>query len=60
MSCDYGKSKGCKIVVCGHIHVPNQSVYKGIEYFNSGDWVENFSSLVLTKENEWKLIKING
>jgi hypothetical protein len=29
----------------------------GIDYYNSGDWVENFSCLVLTSENEWKLIE---
>ena len=55
-ACNYGKSKGCKIVVCGHIHIPAKKNINGIEYYNSGDWVENFSALVLTKENEWKLI----
>jgi hypothetical protein len=30
-------------------------VINGIEYYNSGDWVENFSALVLTKNNKWEL-----
>jgi hypothetical protein len=27
-----------------------------MEYYNSGDWVENFSALVLTHNNKWELL----
>jgi hypothetical protein len=30
----------------------------GIQYYNSGDWVENFTALVLTSEDEWELIQM--
>jgi len=55
-ACDYAKTVHCDGVICGHIHIPSAKVINGIEYYNSGDWVENFSALVLTQDNEWKLI----
>lgn len=58
-ACDYAKTKGADAVVCGHIHIPSIKSINGITYYNSGDWVENFSALVLTKENDWKLITLN-
>jgi UDP-2,3-diacylglucosamine pyrophosphatase LpxH len=56
-ACEYAKSKKCESVICGHIHIPVIKKIDGIDYYNSGDWVENFSCLVLTSENEWKLIE---
>lgn len=57
-SCDYAKKKNCSAVICGHIHIPTIKQYNGISYMNSGDWVENFSALCLTKNNEWRIISI--
>jgi UDP-2,3-diacylglucosamine pyrophosphatase LpxH len=56
-ACEYARSKKCDSVICGHIHIPVIKKIDGIDYYNSGDWVENFSCLVLTSENEWKLIE---
>lgn len=58
-ACDYGKKLGVDAVVCGHIHIPSKKKINGIEYYNSGDWVENHSALVLTQENNWELITLN-
>jgi len=33
-------------VVCGHIHCPEHKIISGIEYYNTGDWVENNTALV--------------
>jgi UDP-2,3-diacylglucosamine pyrophosphatase LpxH len=55
-ACNYAKSQHMDGVVCGHIHVPSLKTIDGIEYYNTGDWVENFSCLVLTKENNWSLL----
>lgn len=30
---------GCKTVICGHIHIPNDKMVDGIRYINTGDWV---------------------
>jgi UDP-2,3-diacylglucosamine pyrophosphatase LpxH len=56
-ACEYAKSKKCDSVICGHIHIPVIKKIDGINYYNSGDWVENFSCLVLTLDNNWKLIE---
>ena len=46
------KGKGCHVAVCGHIHQPSLKD----EYMNSGDWCENCTALVETKDGNWKLI----
>ena len=53
---DYCKSQGYDGVICGHIHIPSVKVIDGVEYYNSGDWVENFSALVLTQDDKWELL----
>lgn len=55
-ACDYANKKNCNGVICGHIHVPSLKTINNIYYFNSGDWVENFSALVLTKNGTWEII----
>lgn len=54
-ACDYAKTKKCDGVICGHIHIPTIKNINGIEYLNSGDWVENFSYLYLDNDGNWKL-----
>jgi len=46
------KGKGCHVAICGHIHQPSLKD----EYMNSGDWCENCTALVETKDGKWKLI----
>jgi UDP-2,3-diacylglucosamine pyrophosphatase LpxH len=57
-ACNYAKTIHCNGVICGHIHIPSIKVIDDIEYYNSGDWVENFTALVLTSEDEWELIQM--
>lgn len=51
-------SNGYQYVVCGHIHQPEirkiQSKEGSVTYLNSGDWVENLTSLEYT-EGSWEL-----
>jgi len=54
-TCEYAKTKKCDGVICGHIHIPTIKTINGIEYLNSGDWVENFSYIYLDYKNEWTL-----
>jgi UDP-2,3-diacylglucosamine pyrophosphatase LpxH len=54
------KKKGYDGVICGHIHYPIIKKIDGIEYLNSGDWVENMSCLVETHDGEWKLVFYNN
>jgi DNA repair exonuclease SbcCD nuclease subunit len=45
-------------VICGHIHQPQKRVVKSkigeVTYLNSGDWIENLTSLELN-EGEWNI-----
>jgi UDP-2,3-diacylglucosamine pyrophosphatase LpxH len=56
-ACDYASKKNCDGVICGHIHVPSIKQINNISYYNSGDWVENFSALVLNKSGYWEIIR---
>ncbi len=45
-------------VICGHIHQPQKRIIKSkdgeVTYLNSGDWIENLTSLEL-QEGEWNI-----
>ena len=51
-------TRGLKGVVCGHIHKPEDKKISvkdmDIHYLNCGDWIENYSYIVYTK-NEFSL-----
>ncbi len=53
------KLKGCDGIICGHIHKPENRIIDGIEYMNSGDWVETMSALAEDHEGNWQLIYFN-
>lgn len=36
----------CQGVICGHVHTPTATRWHGVNYFNTGDWVENRSALM--------------
>ena len=59
-SADIGISNKFDYVVCGHIHHPGMRVISNSEgtitYLNSGDWVENLSSLEYVN-NEWTIFR---
>ena len=50
--------KGIDCIVCGHIHQPEmreiQVEKQTIQYLNSGDWIENLTSLEYNK-GSWKI-----
>jgi UDP-2,3-diacylglucosamine pyrophosphatase LpxH len=54
--------KGYDYVVCGHIHQPVMKKYssngKSVVYLNSGDWIENLTSLEYNN-NEWTIYQYN-
>lgn len=55
----FAQSKGCDGIICGHIHKPENRIIDGIEYLNSGDWVETMSALAEDHEGNWQLIYYN-
>jgi UDP-2,3-diacylglucosamine pyrophosphatase LpxH len=59
---DIGISNKYDYVVCGHIHHPEMreisNANGSIVYLNSGDWIENLTSLEYDK-GKWTLYKYN-
>jgi len=56
----YAKSKGYDGVIVGHIHVAEIKDLHGIDYMNSGDWVESCTALVEDDDGIWKIITWRG
>ena len=52
----HARHKGYDGIICGHIHKAEMKKIEGIEYKNSGDWVESCTALVETLDGEWKII----
>ncbi len=53
--CMLAKTKRCDGVICGHIHHPEKRMINGIEYLNSGDWVESLSALTEDHYGNWSV-----
>ena len=53
------QAKGCDGIICGHIHKAECRLIDGVEYMNSGDWVETMSALAEDHEGNWQLIYYN-
>jgi len=50
------RSRKCHGIICGHIHQPVIKNIDGIEYLNSGDWVESLTALVEEADGKWKIV----
>lgn len=60
VAADIGIENNYQYVVCGHIHQPEIKEFKNekgsITYLNSGDWIENLTSLEYNK-GKWSIYK---
>lgn len=54
------RTKKCHGVICGHIHTPDIKMMDGVEYMNSGDWVESMSALAEDHEGNWRIVYYEG
>lgn len=55
---DYARQHGYQGAICGHFHKEAQKTTKdGVIYLNSGDWVESFTALAMSKDGDWSVIK---
>lgn len=52
----HAAERGCDSVVCGHIHTPKISVRNGVNYLNTGDWVESCTALVEYANGTFELL----
>jgi len=44
-------------IICGHIHHPNMRNINGLQYCNTGDWVENCTAIVEHDNGQLNLIR---
>lgn len=51
------KDFGLDGVICGHIHAPSIRSFRGIEYFNCGDWIESCSALVEHLDGAMEIVR---
>ena len=62
MSCEHAIKQGYDYVVNGHIHQSSIRQYSNSEgsviYMNSGDWVENLTSLEYN-DGKWSIFRYN-
>jgi len=49
-------SRGFDGIVCGHIHKAEIKSIDGIDYFNTGDWVESVTALIEDHNGQFRLI----
>jgi len=52
-------SRGCKGVICGHIHKPENKFIGSVHYLNCGDWIENNSYIIHNDDNTFTLCFLN-
>jgi UDP-2,3-diacylglucosamine pyrophosphatase LpxH len=50
------RSRGCRGVICGHIHTPADKMIGDIHYLNSGDWVESLTAIVEHHDGRLELV----
>ncbi|MDQ3621281.1 MAG: hypothetical protein M3463_02170 [Verrucomicrobiota bacterium] len=53
----YARKDNVDGVICGHIHTPVIREIDGVQYLNSGDWVESTSALLEDFEGNIELIR---
>ncbi|MBJ6986548.1 MULTISPECIES: UDP-2,3-diacylglucosamine diphosphatase [unclassified Devosia] len=51
------KETGVDGVICGHIHLADMHDRLGIQYINTGDWVESCTAVVENHSGEFELIR---
>ncbi len=52
----HARQKLCEGIICGHIHAPNILDIDGINYCNTGDWVEHCSALIEYSDGEMEIV----
>ena len=48
--------KGCRGIICGHIHTPADKQVGDVHYLNSGDWVESMTAVVEHLDRTFEVI----
>jgi UDP-2,3-diacylglucosamine pyrophosphatase LpxH len=51
------RKHGCEGVICGHIHHAQLTWHEGVEYVNTGDWVESCTAVAERHDGSLELIR---
>lgn len=58
--CDHARRRHFDGVICGHIHAPEQSTVSGVEYCNTGDWLESCTAIVESYCGDMTLMRVSS
>lgn len=56
----FAERHGYRTVVCGHLHVVMDKTVRGVRYINTGTWTGWPAFYLSCRENEMRLIKVEG
>jgi UDP-2,3-diacylglucosamine pyrophosphatase LpxH len=51
--------RGCKTVICGHMHLPEDRIINGVRYINTGDWMGS-STWLEEEDGVFTLYQLQG
>ncbi|MEX6506487.1 UDP-2,3-diacylglucosamine diphosphatase [Jiella sp. M17.18] len=54
---DEAEKQSCDGVICGHIHHAQLTRHAGVEYVNTGDWVESCTAIAERHDGSFELIR---
>ncbi|QDT97741.1 UDP-2,3-diacylglucosamine diphosphatase [Gimesia aquarii] len=52
----HARENRCEGIICGHIHAPNILDIEGVNYCNTGDWVEHCSALIEYGDGKMEIV----
>jgi UDP-2,3-diacylglucosamine pyrophosphatase LpxH len=55
----FASDAGAQGIICGHIHTAAMRKIKGLDYFNTGDWVESRTALVEESDGQLRLLQFS-
>ncbi len=53
---ELARAKGCRGIICGHIHSPADKIIGDTHYLNSGDWVESLTAILEHLDGRFEVI----
>jgi UDP-2,3-diacylglucosamine pyrophosphatase LpxH len=53
----FASDEGAHGIICGHIHTAAIRKIKGLDYYNTGDWVESLTALVEEMDGSMKILQ---
>jgi UDP-2,3-diacylglucosamine pyrophosphatase LpxH len=53
---ELARQRGCRGVICGHVHTAADRWIDGVHYLNSGDWVESMTAIVESSPGQFQVV----